>query len=169
MAALGSMAKAQYAAKLTIADCAIFRTWVGVDDQGESLAKIYEESLPDPEDTSYTEEELTAYRPYCMIYTEAYHRAPGSPRSEGGKVKAMFVADVGDDRRAADVAFMNFLSQLFDQLATLCTAGAAGHIGAATMIACDGKPFRNLPEEAQQYGEALIGIISISWGAGGIA
>lgn len=137
----GSISLAKQHLKLALADCSAFRTWCGAADQAAALGHIYLEGLPKPpaNQKAFTAEQLAAYRPYAIVYTDAKNGfnlafdAFGAHAEYAAGGKLLFTLEQncpdrqGDDPTAdANLDFSNFCGSLIDELAAL--SGQAGYL-----------------------------------------
>jgi hypothetical protein len=106
----------------TLADCDEFRNLVGASSHAAAQARIWHESLPRPENgrDNYTTAEMSAYRPFALIFTNDLDgamatRQASSPAawSERGALRILLEIDTPDSIQDSPV----LLDQLMKQLA----------------------------------------------------
>ena len=173
-APLGSIALAQEYLRTTLADCTSFRTWVGAVNQAQALARIHHEALPPPiTGSEHTLEELRAYRPCALIWTDVdngFARRVVSVDSsiDSGSLGLRLAQDVGEEisHLHAEVyqRFINSVGQIVDELVGL--AGLAGYL-AMTSLELKSGPFRSHPDEYETVGDIQFCDLRITWGATG--
>jgi len=163
----GSISKAVDNLRVTLADSTTFRTWVGAVDQATALVKINYESLPPPADKNeHTLAELTAYRPYALLWTSPENGFRLSHfDNESGVMMLRFVQTVeiiiADD--AAEIArrFLNTLGAIFDEIMALNRVG--GYL-ATEAIELESGPFRADADEAAAQGDYIFADAKLTWG-----
>jgi len=158
----GRLMLAQNYLKATLAASATFQTWVEAEDATEALGSIHHDGLPDPTDPDkgYTAAELTALRPYALIWTQeqagfSLARTAYETWQESGRLKLLLIQDVpaaiATDIAEADLRWKNTIGQIIDDLAAL--AGGAGYLAIARIDLDDG-PFRLVPDKQPEQGDA---------------
>jgi len=128
----GTLSYAMHWLRQTIADSESFRTWCGAEDQTEALARIHTVVSPPEDGLQYTEEELSAIRPYAMIWSENADSEKEALHtySSRGQLGVRFVEDVpaavrGDPEEAGQ-AFLATMSNIIADMEAL--AGSAGYL-----------------------------------------
>jgi len=65
------MSEAIEYARITLADCNTWRTWVGASSRSQALRRIFHLELPPPKDhNAYTKDELRRFHPYALVWQE---------------------------------------------------------------------------------------------------
>lgn len=173
----GSISKAVDNLRVTLADSAAFRSWVGAVDQATALVKIYYESLPPPADKNeHTFAELVAYRPYALVWTvpdsgfALRHDAHSGlfVYNESGlmMIRLIQAVDAGIANDPAEISrqFLNTVGTILDQLAA--KAGGGGYLAIEEME-LDFGPYRGDPDERSTQGDYVGADVKLSWGTGG--
>jgi hypothetical protein len=169
----GSLSLAQEALRVTVADCPTFRTLAGASDRTSALAKLYHEGLPEPKNgTAFTREELTAYRPYGILYTDdrnGFKRQRGSASSfvSGGRLKLRLYrtcpALVDDEPTSdANLEWKNILGTLMSEMCDLAVSESPDYL-AFEVISLDYGPYWSRPELVPTQGCWQGAEIGIGW------
>jgi hypothetical protein len=169
----GGITLAEENLRLTLADCARFRTWTTASDQAKALARIYIDSLPNPPNDadSYSADELVALRPFAIVMTarqSGYSRGRVATETypEAGKMAIAFEenvpASLADDVPALERQFKNTLGVIIDEMLGL--AYQAGYL-AIDLITFSG-PVRCLKDDAVGEGDHHFAMFEIQYGVG---
>lgn len=165
---------AQSRLRTTLANSASFRTWTGTATPTLALARIYHEALPPPAaGGEYTLAEMTAYRPYAIIWTdpEAGFRktaisvsTTGNEFDEAGRMgvqlaQTVAAGDIGNPSEIA-IKFMNAVGGILSDICIL--AGQAGYL-TITDVMIDEGPYLNDPD-AQSVEGVVVGLtLGVQW------
>ena len=137
----GPISIARDALRRMIADCAVFRAWIGAsgdneNQQSQALNRIYVNVLPRPANgRQHTRDELLGYLPCALVYTghPVYDSQPLASReySAGGVLMAKFFwevpEEIADNDFEIETRLHNFLGDLVEQLKGL--AGVHPYLG----------------------------------------
>lgn len=156
--------------RVTLADSATFRTWVGAATQAAALAKIHHEALPPGAGPEHTLAELQAARPCVIVWTrpeDGFTRImdavnPPNQYSQVGSLMARFLDDVTASQGEAEIAiqFKNRLGVVLDEMGEL--AGLPGYLNIIRMSLVLG-PWRTPPGEALRQGEYIGADVRFDW------
>lgn len=134
--ATGSLSLSKENLRITLADCATFRTWVGATTAAQALNRIHHEGLPPrTSGEEYTIEELNALRPYALLSTESFgsrHEAASTSFDyrDSGTIRCRLVQEVpqeiADDHGEIGRRFDNVVGGIMDDLAAL--SGQGGYL-----------------------------------------
>lgn len=122
-----------------LADAPAFQTWTGTANQTAALARIHYEGLPDPSDgKKHTIAELTALRPYAIVYIRdqaGYSRSfiSTSTFSQTGTIVCTIEqtapSGLGSDPSSdANKQWANTIGAIIDGLATLQASQVAEYL-----------------------------------------
>lgn len=166
----GSISLAVDNLRTTLADSAMFRTWTATANQAAALARIYYESLPPPGDKNeHTLAELTAYRPYALVWTEPESgftkRTDGFVAADESGVMLMRFIQTVDPSIANDPAeisrrFINTLGTILDEMIALSWGG--GYLAISEMKLEFG-PYRGDPDEKSSQGDYVGADVQVTW------
>jgi len=180
----GSVSLAQENFRVTIADCATFRTLVGASDRAGALAHLYHEGLPEPEDgTEHTKEEHESLRPWGIVFTaenNGFRRrmvSTGGFRSSGRlrlrlcRTCPATIEEDDEEIPATDVEptsddafeWKNIVGQIIAELCQFAVAGDPEHL-IFEEIQLDFGPFASAPELAPTQGVWQGAELSVNWG-----
>ena len=176
-APLGSMSLAQEYLRITLADCAAFRTLVGATGgtaQAQALARIHHDALPPPRiGSEHSLAELELYRPCALLWqsqNSGFGRKVVANQTsiDHGVLMIRIAADVdkeiSENHQEVYIRFQNAISQILDELVFL--AGQAGYL-AITAIDVESGPYRTHPDEYETTGDCQFCDLRITWGAEG--
>ncbi len=172
-AATTSLGKAREHLRAMIAASTAFQAWVGVDDEDNpataALASIWYESLPLPADgVTYDTDEMVAYWPYALLFSDGYQIRPvanGSHR-DGGTLGVQLVGLVddaaGNDPTEATVLFENRVMQILEDMADL--REQAGYLDFNELQVMGGT-VRSRPDDIAAGGQDELAItVRVPWG-----
>lgn len=167
MANSGGIYSAKNTFKVTLADCAVFRTWVdasGDDIQVQALNRIYKDAAPPPADgDKYTLAELQALRPFALLWTEPGFQklqdASAMQCSNDGAIRVGLEQDVPDrictDFGAIADEFELFLETVINQMLDLSGGPGGGYLTFAEHPVTDLSWSRNNPDNYADEGDAV--------------
>ncbi len=168
------MAKAQDILRVTLADCATFRTWVdatGVAAQQQARDRIYDEGLPPPPlGVVYELEDIQNLRPHAIITTLSYRSSHDSTGSAFGFVDSGILVlrleqdvppDIANDMAEIGRRFTNTIGNIWDELEAL--AGGAGYLAIEAIDMSE--PWgRSAEQDADGMGDFVRAELTITWG-----
>ncbi len=169
----------------TLADSENFRTFVGAADRAAALAKIHVGALPRPgtppafEHREYTEAEITALRPYALIWVDeaggglVSTKVAAGTFVQSGRIKCQLIqnvaAGIADDLPEVDLVFNNSIGEIIDDLYALVALGVTAtysYLAAIDRIVTDAGPSRLDAESEAGMGDAQGVELGIEWGEG---
>jgi len=170
----GSMSLAQEHFRVTIADCATFRSLVNAADRPAALAHLYHEGLPPPSNGSeHTAEEHDELRPWGIVFTDEHRGfqrrvvSTGGFRSSGRlRLRLCRSCDDLTDLEPTSDAMLewkNIVGQIIAELCAHSIAGDPDHL-VFDEIAVEYGPFASHPELAPTQGIFQGVELSVSWG-----
>lgn len=140
--------------RLSIADSAAFRTWVGASTQAEALARIY------------INRETTPTRPFAVVAWDrnwSREAISGGGRNyfeQRGDLMLMFEDDIADGLDEADAyfTFTNTVGAIIEDIEEL--AGQAGYLNVVSIAVENGpaRPTEDEKQETSDYYQALYRI-----------
>ena len=170
---VGCISLAENHLKTMLADSTEFRTWVEAIDQASALDDIYIEALPAPADKRvHTLVELTALRPYAIIWTDPEdgfsmsHVATSSTFdfSEAGVLMMRFIDDVlpSIETDPAEIAlrFKNHIGLILDDFKSL--AGLGTYL-AIDRVGIDLGPYRSDEDDQGTQGDYVGVDLRVEW------
>lgn len=171
-AAVGPISLAVERARVTLADCAAFRTLVGATSQAQALSRIHVASPPTPANkTEHTLEELQRLRPYATVWADTdgsltlvrdTHDA--YTPAEVGRIMILIERDVPtnikDNPAEIETRCLNDMGQVMTELMTL--AGGADYLDIQRI---DGHgPVRSPDDDRAEIGDFLAYQMECEWG-----
>ena len=174
-AAKGPISTAQDLLRVTLADCAEFRSWVGAgggDIQTQARNRIHDEELPPKKVGVYKVAELQALRPFALIDTTSYrseHAATGDHHEPvgSGTLEVRLEQDVpaAIKNNAGEIGrrLLNTVGTIIDELWEL--AGQSGYL-AIESIAMFEPWDRHHKNKRTTLGDAVWVFLEIEWGNG---
>jgi len=171
---VASLSLAQEGLRVMLGDCATFRGLCGADDREEALSHLHHEGLPAPaEGSEHSKQELEAYRPYGVIYTDERNgfkrrRASTGSFASSGRLKLRLYRscpEAYEDEPTSDanLDWKNLIGQIVAELCALAIAGGPEHL-AFDDIAVDFGPYWSGPELAVTQGVWQAVELGIGWG-----
>ncbi len=129
-AATGYISEMEELCRLTLADSARWRTWCDAADQDEALEHIYIDAITLPTGRQkWTAKELTALRPYALVYIEPHtrHTIAVSSYAKFSTVH-LIIHDAVDPDNANDPSeigrlFKNNYGTVLDEMCVLANQG----------------------------------------------
>jgi hypothetical protein len=172
-AAEGGITLAEENLRLTLADCARFRTWCGATNQAAALAKIFIDDLPVPpnDQDAYTADDIIGLRPFAILMTAnqaGYSKARVATETypEAGKLAIALEENVpahlAGDVAALERQFKNTIGVIIDELLEL--AYQAGYL-AIDLVTFHG-PLRSTKDDAVGEGDHHWAILELQYGIG---
>lgn len=166
----GIISLPKYQVRLMVADSTTFRTLVGAANQGEALASVYRDKLPDQSAQEYTKAELEGYRPCAIVYvppfgvsstvesdpTGLHHSGNVEVRIERNVPEAML-----DDPEEALLTWDNIVGAIYDEVAD--QAREAEKLAAMSM-AIKEMPYMGAPEQEERFGVYQGVVFTLGWG-----
>jgi len=136
MADSGPISLCEQNLRVTLADCAAFRTFAGAANQAQALARIHRIGLSKPADgASYTKSELTAYHPLAIVYLSptrglARSRTADQVWADGGlayvRLRRMAASVVKNQATTEELrTFDNEIGDIIEDLCELCGQASA--------------------------------------------
>lgn len=135
----GPISLAQQRARIMLADCATFRSWVGAANQTEALASIHLKSMATVPATAAA---WIAARPLCVVdmpadngySTERVAGGLGACYVESGQIMLSFEAELADadDESDSRVVFENKLGAIFSEMWALSGTDGTTTVGETT-------------------------------------
>jgi hypothetical protein len=178
-AAEGGITLAEEHLRLTVADCARFRTWaLNAPDQAAALARIYIDGLPLPPEgqDAYTLEQMQALRPFAIVTTAnqagySKGRIATATYAEVGKLAVAFEenvpANLARDIAAVERSFKNTLGTILDQMLGLAyTAPDADRQYLAIDLITFHGPLRCTQDVAVAEGDHHFAYFEVQYGVG---
>ncbi|MFQ5414661.1 MAG: hypothetical protein ACE5E6_09410 [Phycisphaerae bacterium] len=166
----GAISLAQNYLRVTLADSATFRTWVGATDRSGALLHIHDDALPAPRRGEYTLTELRSLRPYVLVSTIGltWTRDAVSDAFEfrgSGRLPVRFVQDVDPaitlDEAEMSRTFQNTIGQIIDDIVAL--AGQPGYL-AIERVTLDAGWSRSHKSEYRTEGDVQWWDATVEWG-----
>lgn len=173
-AAEGGITLAEEHLRLTVADCARFRTWaLNAPDQAAALSRIYIDGIPDHpiDQDAYTLEQMQALRPFAIVTTANQNgfskgRIATETYAELGRLAVAFEenvpANVARDVAALERTFKNTLGVILNEM--LALAYQPGYL-AIDLITFHG-PLRCSRDVAVAEGDHHFAYFEIQYGVG---
>lgn len=169
----GGITLAEENLRRTLAACAAFRTWCGVDTAEEALARVYVDDLPADERglAARSREQLTALRPFALIDTGKQSGYTRGRVGTGTYVEAGTLAIVLEENVPEELAgdtanlarrFKNVLGNVIDEL--LALAYGAGYL-AIDMLTLHG-PVRCTTDDVAGEGDHQFAALEVRHGVG---
>lgn len=156
----------------TLADCPVFRTFVGAADAAAALLRIHHDAFP-PSDSGadrYTADELEDIRPCAVLFTPdnqgfvTEKDATGDYwRPRGTLYCWLYRTAPSGTLSAVAVSFRETVGALLDELQSRSTLAS---FLATTKIVVNG-PFRTPPDEINTLGDQQVYELVIDWGTTG--
>jgi hypothetical protein len=165
-AATGSISTLKELLRITVADSAAFRTWVGAATQAEALEHIHLNAIPQPyryeDGKPWTVGDLQDLRPLAIVRMEN-HRAVHTSSGETGynygrstNLRLTLIDNVDEDASWDDPevtrGFENTVGTIVDELLVL--GGQSGYLP-FTELQIPEDSARNPPEDHQAEGEII--------------
>lgn len=143
---------------ILLADSSSFRTATGSANRTAALTHIFQSLVTAPSGDKYTTAELSALRPYALLYSTEYRRSSVAfgQWDEGGSIAVQIVDDIGSSESAivARNRLITLAAEIIDQMAAL--AGTAGYIAVTEFSGTDGcEPFLGHPDDVPGAGAAV--------------
>lgn len=175
-AASTSLGKAREHLRAMLAASTAFQTWVGATGEdaaakaADAEGSIWYESLPLPADDAevYSDEEVEAYWPYALLFSDGYQIRPVAAEShrDGGVFGLQLVGlvddEAGNDPTEATVLFENAVMQVLEDIADL--REQAGYLDFSELQVMGG-PVRSRPDDIAAGGRDELAItVRIPWG-----
>ena len=179
-AAAGCISLPEEILRASLADCYYFRRWQGAAwSQAEALARIYPDALPPPTADGFTLAELTALRPFVLLWTEPqagfrlHHDSSGSDffYNHSGKLSLLFEQAVPDaikddpaevDRRFKNEVGLMICSRDGDKPGLCELSGQGGYLAIEELVAYG--PFRSAQDDLATDGDTQQFLVEIKWG-----
>lgn len=170
--AAGPISLAQQNLRVTLADCATWRTWVGAVDQAQALARIHLIGLPPADDDVYTRVELESDRPYALVwmnpeggFSTAIDSVGASRNYADSGVLMLTLADdvpreVSKNLADADLRFNNNVGQIIGEMKAL--SGTSPYL-AFDMLAVERGPYRALLDAVSGQGDWIGMDLRLNW------
>lgn len=175
-AATNLLALAQNNLRVSLADCATFRTWVGAegdDSQQQARDRIHDEGLPEPPlGVTFGLADLQALRPHAVISTLGLHSEHGSTGSVFGfddsgilvlRLEQDVPQDIAHDMAEIGRRFTNTIGAIWDELKAL--SGGGGYLAIESIDMPE--PWgRSAEQDAESMGDFVRVELTITWGGG---
>ncbi len=172
-AATNALALAQNHLRVSLADCATFRAWVGAtgdDAQQQARDRIHDEGLPEPPlGVVYSLEEIQALRPHAIISTLSFRSEHDSSGSGFGfahsgilvlRLEQDVPTDIANDMAEIGRRFTNLVGAIWDELEAL--SGGGGYLAIESIDM--GEPFgRSAEQDAESIGDFVRVELTITW------
>jgi hypothetical protein len=182
--AQGPITHAEQTAAMTLAHCTAFQQLLGVDTAAAALARIHFHECPKPAGEAYTLAEITAMRPFALIYTVfpygyAYRKVASFAWDDAGtiaiEIEWSIPLEIAGDEAAISRTFLNSLGRiiraqenesdadrgLLDLFDTETTDGSC-HLSGTEVRVVD--VLRSSAEHVATDGDAIKAILLIEWG-----
>jgi len=166
--------EAQNIARATLAACASFQSLVDADDATEALTHIYHDATPMPESgrAEHTRAELTALRPFAIVYTEdnqgfvVEKDAMGNEDcwNASGTVHIVIYRNVPEadelNPSKVDTDFRTVMGNIASEIIRL--SETAPYLAAKKIVASG--PIRTPVKELSDVGDAQGAVLTVAWG-----
>lgn len=175
----GGIALAEEHARITLADCARFRSWaLQAPDREAALARIYPKGLPKPpnDQQDYSADQYQALRPFAIILTArqggfSKGRVATGTYPEAGKLAIVLEenipADLADDPARVERRFENTVGVIIDELLALAyTAPDTDRQYLAIDIVTFSGPTRCSETERVAQGDHHFAMLELQYGVG---
>jgi hypothetical protein len=176
----------------TLADCNEFRTLVGATTHAAAFARIWHEALPPPAAgaRNYSLAEMTAYRPYAIVFTRDPDGAAttriGSPGAwtDRGALWIRLVFDMPAGMDESPVLLDHLVKQLVGRImrcppdetpatykGLMDLAGTTNELSGYSYLAADSVVFKawslSNPADFPGQGDFIVATLEVAWGEGG--
>lgn len=173
-AASGPISLAQNYLRLTIADSAEFKTWIGdATTQAQALARIHDDGLPPPDrGGEYDLAELKKARPYVIVSTDGFGwkktaMSTAAEFANNGTLAVTFVQDVDEaiKKNHGEIGrrFQNSIGTIISEM--LALAGTAGYLNITEVDISEGWT-RTHPSLHEDEGDVVSIDVEFTWEEG---